>query len=99
MPFILILKARHGFAGDTFINLMEIDNLSDIRYITESNNMTYAITKDGSLWYWSINGQYVQKMDGLKNIKQSNNLRVLTGLPLSTRRKCVGVERKGMPKE
>lgn len=68
--FIIDSEDKAWFCRGYLHKAVEITNKEDVRCITESNSRTYAITNDGSLWYWSINGQYVHKLDSVENVKQ-----------------------------
>lgn len=42
----------------------KIENLEEVAQIYESDRLTYAVSADGSLWYWTINGQYTNRLEG-----------------------------------
>lgn len=48
----------------------EIENLKEIAEIYESDKLTYAVSTDGSLWYWTINGQLTRKLEGIDGVEK-----------------------------
>lgn len=49
---------------------VRIENLEEVMLIYESRKYTYAVAKDSSLWYWTINGQSTNKLEGVSEVEK-----------------------------
>lgn len=46
----------------------EVVNLEEAVHVYESGKFTYGVSRDGSLWYWTINGQCINKLAGISGV-------------------------------
>jgi len=68
--FVIDNNSRAWFLRGYLHKPEGIENLEEIMLIYESSKLTYAVSKDGSLWYWTINGQFTNKLEGVYGIEK-----------------------------